>query len=84
MVPLWGVFNWLCLKRCKQKRVTVRQPFQISFINNIGLPHDYSFSHHHLLFKPLMLIYATNMEIVFIKTNRMINLPKAISELVNY
>jgi hypothetical protein len=40
------------------------------------LPHDYSLSHHQLLFNAFIFICGTNMEIVFIKTNRMINLPR--------
>jgi hypothetical protein len=41
------------------------------------LPYDYSLSHHQLLFNAFIFIYATNMEIVFIKTNRMINLQRS-------
>ncbi|MDB5017369.1 MAG: hypothetical protein JWQ84_2201 [Mucilaginibacter sp.] len=36
------------------------------------LPYDYSLSHHQLLFIVFIIIYGTNMEIFFLKANRMI------------
>jgi len=34
------------------------------------LPYDYSLSHHQLLFINLIIIYGTNMEIVFPKSKQ--------------
>ena len=34
------------------------------------LPYDLSFSHHQLLFIVIIIIYATNMEIVFTKSKQ--------------
>jgi hypothetical protein len=36
----------------------------------MGLPYDLSLSHHQLLFNAFIVIYATNMEIVFTKTKQ--------------
>jgi len=35
--------------------------------NNMGMPYDYSLSHHQLLFKLVLIICATNMNIVLSK-----------------
>ncbi len=34
------------------------------------LPYDYPLSHHQLLFTVFIIIYATNMEIVFTKSKQ--------------
>ena len=38
--------------------------------NKNGMPYDYPLSHHQLLFTVLIIIYGTNMEIVFSKSKQ--------------
>jgi len=54
----------------KQKGLPNGNPLKYHYGNNTGLPYDFALSHHQLLFKPLIFIQATNMEIVLPKSKQ--------------
>jgi hypothetical protein len=51
-----------------KKGLPYGNPFEYIFQTKTGLPYDFSLSHHQLLFNALVIICATNMEIVFPKS----------------
>jgi len=60
----------IALNVINKKGLPYGNPLKYHFGNNMGLPYDYSLSHHQLLFKALLLICAANMEIVLPKSKQ--------------